>query len=352
MFIQWRELLLTFLLLVSSFAKANATVPVRDTSPLVFLPFEEGTTVHCVQAPGGSFTHQGSLYYSYDFDMGSTVNSTGNPIFGQELLSPVNGTIVDLRLISTDFQCNSAPAACNSNGWGNTIAIRADNSDYVVRIAHMRAGSTPTYLSNGVHVDQGTYIGEVGQTGISTHPHLHIQVTVGKNLPTVKFEFVEGLVTSSTWISSQLEPHKYILDNDRRSNLGAPLDNPNNWYTGSFSLYRSAGSAHGDDYRRSVSGATGTQTYYWAFNTLDYTGSVDVYANCRVLSNSNDNRAQYRLYGGGQSSYQTVDQTTQPYWHIVSTLLDSYTRYYIRVRRMNSSRRVCADSIIIYLDDE
>jgi len=352
MSIRWRETFLILVILFSSFAKASATRPGYDPQPLVFLPFEEGTTVHCVQAPGGTYTHQGTLYYSYDFDMGNTSNSTSNPIFGQDLLSPVNGTIIEIRLGVEDFQCNSSAASCNNYGWGNTIVIQPDHSDYLIRIAHMRQYSTPEYLSVNDHIDQGTVIGEVGQTGISTHPHLHIQVTPSGTTQTVKFEFVEGRVTSGTWLSSQLEPHKYVLDNDRRTNLGAPIDNPNNWYTGSFSLYASYGNAHGDDYRRSASGATGTQSYYWAFTTFDYTGSVDVYANCRVMSYSNDNQAQYRFYGGGVSIYETVNQTTQPYWHVASTILDSYTRYYIRTRRMNSDRRVCADSILIYLDDE
>jgi len=350
----WKKLVFSLLFTLFASANAHATRPGSDSQPLLFLPFEYGTQVHCVQSPGGTYSHQGSQYYSYDYDMGNTSNSRSNPIFGVDLLSPVNGTITEIRVGVQDFNCNSEASTCNNYGWGNTMVIQADHSDYFIRFAHMREYSIPSYLSVGSHLDQGDLIGEVGQTGFSSHPHLHIQVQTKTRGSSLKFEFVEGHVTSGTWIESQLEPHKYILDNDRRTNLGAPIENPNNWYTGSFSLYRVGGNAHGDDYRRSYSGATGDQRFYWAFTPVNYSGEIDVYANCRLMS-TNDDQAQYRIYGSGISLYETVNQTQQPstvYWPLDRIWVRTAYRYTVRVRRVNASRRLCADSIVLYFNDE
>lgn len=61
-------------------------------------------------------------------------------------------------------------------GYGNYIDIDHPNGTQT-RYAHLRA----VYVKVGTHVDQGQPIGEVGNTGHSTGPHLHFEVHGAKN---------------------------------------------------------------------------------------------------------------------------------------------------------------------------
>lgn len=56
---------------------------------------------------------------------------------------------------------------------GNHIVIRRDGA--LVLLAHLRAGSVRPRL--GDRVSSGEMIGECGNSGNSTEPHLHVQVS-------------------------------------------------------------------------------------------------------------------------------------------------------------------------------
>jgi len=56
------------------------------------------------------------------------------------------------------------------NRMGNHLILRCGNAEIV--LAHMRQGSIP--LSPGDAVALGDRLGEVGNSGASTEPHLHI----------------------------------------------------------------------------------------------------------------------------------------------------------------------------------
>jgi murein DD-endopeptidase MepM/ murein hydrolase activator NlpD len=63
-----------------------------------------------------------------------------------------------------------------NGGYGNMIIITHDNGIQTV-YAHLRA----VYITTGSQVEQGQVIGEVGNTGRSTGPHLHFEVRGAKN---------------------------------------------------------------------------------------------------------------------------------------------------------------------------
>jgi murein DD-endopeptidase MepM/ murein hydrolase activator NlpD len=79
--------------------------------------------------------------------------ASGNPIWAAQ-----GGTVI---------------LAGGKGGYGNTVMI--DHGGYVTLYAHM----SRIRVSNGQSVSQGTRIGDIGSTGLSTGPHLHFEVRVG-----------------------------------------------------------------------------------------------------------------------------------------------------------------------------
>ena len=60
------------------------------------------------------------------------------------------------------------------DGYGNQVLIYHPSYDVYTRYAHLQA----VYVSVGSQVSGGSYIGEVGSTGNSTGPHLHLEYIV------------------------------------------------------------------------------------------------------------------------------------------------------------------------------
>lgn len=58
-----------------------------------------------------------------------------------------------------------------NDGYGNQVLIYHSDSNTYTRYAHLQC----VYINIGDYVKQGDYIGEVGSTGNSTGPHLHIE---------------------------------------------------------------------------------------------------------------------------------------------------------------------------------
>lgn len=67
-------------------------------------------------------------------------------------------------------------AAKRSRGYGNQILIKHNNS-YSTRYAHLN----DIYVSPGDTVIVGDTIGTVGNTGLSTGPHLHYEIRINNN---------------------------------------------------------------------------------------------------------------------------------------------------------------------------
>ena len=63
--------------------------------------------------------------------------------------------------------------ATNLGGYGNTVIV--DHGGYTTLYAHMSA----IRVSAGASVNQGTRVGDIGSTGLSTGPHLHFEVRIG-----------------------------------------------------------------------------------------------------------------------------------------------------------------------------
>lgn len=336
-----------FLLLVLGGSAASA-------QPLVFLPFQNLTSVRCVQGNDGHFSHSGTLRYSYDFDLGQGPNSPLNPAYGLAMYAPVNGFIEDVRTGVPDFTNNTSSNSSNNGGLGNTISIRFvahDGRTYYMRFAHLQNGSIPSSFRVGTSITQGQFIGRIGQTGYSTTPHLHLHVSTTLYGASVPFSFVEGPVVTGTWIRSQLERNKFIIDNDGRVTAGFPVSGisvrPG---VGTWSTFSWVANTYGSNFRASTT--TGA-IFRWTFRYTLPSGSnvrLSFYARC-PHNNNRDTSAIYHvgLTGHSGSVRTTVDQRTissSPAFIGTRTHSGGTQTADIQVNR--SGNTVCADGIIVY----
>jgi len=88
-------------------------------------------------------------------------------IFGARLHAPCTGVVLQARDGHPDFQL---PDNDLVNRLGNHLILRCSAADIV--LAHMRAGSILVETGDAVQV--GQQIGQVGNSGASGEPHLHI----------------------------------------------------------------------------------------------------------------------------------------------------------------------------------
>lgn len=95
------------------------------------------------------------------------VDPAGYATFGTPLLSPCNGSVA---LAVDGFADMPVPHMDAANMAGNFIAV--DCGDFFVILAHLRKGSMT--VSAGDTVIVGDVLGEMGNSGNSSEPHLHV----------------------------------------------------------------------------------------------------------------------------------------------------------------------------------
>lgn len=105
---------------------------------------------------GGTFAGDGTANHDYF-------------AWGQEILAPAAGTVVDVL----DGLADNTPGVIIPQGHpaGNHVVLQTGDSAYIY-LAHMQEGSVA--VSIGDVVEAGQVLGLVGNSGNSTEPHLHI----------------------------------------------------------------------------------------------------------------------------------------------------------------------------------
>jgi hypothetical protein len=97
------------------------------------------------------------------------------PYFGAPILAVADGVVVD-TVNNMPEQIPGPPSGITAlNAAGNNIIEDIGGQHYVL-YAHMRTGSIPAGIRIGTRLTLGQKIGEIGNTGSSTAPHLHFQV--------------------------------------------------------------------------------------------------------------------------------------------------------------------------------
>ncbi len=87
--------------------------------------------------------------------------------YGQEVVSPCGGVVV----AAVDGEADQPPYRIG-RGLPAGNHVRIDNGSEILLLAHLRPGSLR--VSTGDEVTAGQLIGEVGSSGRSTEPHLHV----------------------------------------------------------------------------------------------------------------------------------------------------------------------------------
>jgi len=142
----------------------------------ISLPFSGVWAVY--QAFDGKWTHKGRYKYAYDFVKkidsktykGDGLYLSDYYAFGESILSPVSGYVVDMR---QDLVDNIIGDVDRINNWGNYIIIKSDGG-FFVEISHLMQYSLSVTV--GDYIQSNSIIAKCGNSGYSPEPHIHIQV--------------------------------------------------------------------------------------------------------------------------------------------------------------------------------
>lgn len=149
---------------------------VTMSTAVVRLPFRAGEMVRVSQGFYGYFSHNGDSGYSVDFPV---------PV-GTEIRAARDGRVVAVR---DDSDRGCAMMSCAADG--NYVIV--DHGDGTRdRYWHLQQGGARVRV--GESVCRGALLGLTGNTGWSTGPHLHLEVTdaLGLSLP-LSFEEAIGI---------------------------------------------------------------------------------------------------------------------------------------------------------------
>lgn len=143
---------LTIFTLGYSFIQPTSSLAVGGNSTLEVRPFGETvvTTLHSIQIPLKSYTiSQGYWWLHPGIDMASKIGEPVYPVMKGKVIFVEHGRF----------------------GYGNHIIVQ-HGTQYESLYAHL----SKTLVKEGDEVGLNTVIGEVGSTGHSTGPHLHLEI--------------------------------------------------------------------------------------------------------------------------------------------------------------------------------
>lgn len=118
--------------------------------------------------------------------------------FGEPILAPAHGTVVVAHDAEPDHEARRSqfakvPYALSQAQRvragmmaiaGNLVVIDLDANGPFVALAHLRNGSVR--VRTGDRVSPGQILGECGNSGNSTEPHVHVQITDSIHWPTAR----------------------------------------------------------------------------------------------------------------------------------------------------------------------
>ncbi|KZD65805.1 Cell wall endopeptidase family M23/M37 [Bacillus cereus] len=108
-------------------------------------------------------------------------------IYGAKVMAPASGTVVSINNNEQDLVPGSDHFQSMA---GNHIYLRLDETGTFLILAHLKKGSIN--VREGQHVNEGEFLAQVGNSGSSSEPHLHIHHQ-RQDPSKVSMFFAEGL---------------------------------------------------------------------------------------------------------------------------------------------------------------
>lgn len=90
-------------------------------------------------------------------------------IYNKDVVAPISGTVVAAYDKEADIAPNTEEFKTQA---GNYVYIKIDKTGTYLLMNHFKQGTL--LVKEGDHVDEGTLIGKVGNSGSTSEPHLHI----------------------------------------------------------------------------------------------------------------------------------------------------------------------------------
>lgn len=121
------------------------------------------------------------------YDTGAT-NLEDYGIYGMEVYAPVAGVVVSAFDSEDDILPNTSEFLSLE---GNHVYLKIDETDTFLLMNHLKKGSVQVKV--GDHVSVGDYLGQVGNSGSTSEPHLHIHHQRQDPTKTLHPTIAEGL---------------------------------------------------------------------------------------------------------------------------------------------------------------
>ncbi|MBX3414360.1 MAG: serine hydrolase [Pirellulales bacterium] len=176
---------LLFMFLVFQLAKIH--LPPSGTGAVVVSPPFEGDW-YAIQGGNSCLTNHhyyvGSQRFALDLilpedgplDWDGTPDLEDYRTYGQPLFSPVDGLVVDIENELPDQPIGDSDPI---HAAGNSVTIKTDSGAFVL-LAHLQEGSVLVRENERVQVGQP--LAKCGNSGNSSHPHLHLQAMTAPDI--------------------------------------------------------------------------------------------------------------------------------------------------------------------------
>lgn len=163
--------------------------PAKAEPPVLELPIDcqLGSTCwlvnHVDRAPGPGIQDYRCGPLSYNIHQGTDIAIANKRIMdaGVPVLAAASGTVIDLRdgMPKTTREALQARTSFRGRQCGNKVTI-LHNDNWSTKYCHLKAGTIRVQL--GDRVQAGDRLGEVGMSGMTSFPHIHLTVYDGKTV--------------------------------------------------------------------------------------------------------------------------------------------------------------------------
>ena len=99
------------------------------------------------------------------------------PYFGAPILAAADGVVIEMQNELPEQVPAEPPVGVTvANAAGNFVIEAIEGGRYFILYAHLKTGSIPPQIKVGTRLRAGQQIGQLGNSGSTTAPHLHFQV--------------------------------------------------------------------------------------------------------------------------------------------------------------------------------